>query len=808
MKKKIFFTLLLSFAIWQNSIAQIDLPYQTPPQAIADLLNALPTPNVSISPTKDWMLLSERTGFASIAELAQPELRLAGLRLNPRNNGKSRSGGAISYQLQNIATQTKKAITGLPADALFQTTSWSPDGQKFAFTCLQDDGISLWYVDVKTFNATQLTQPILNDAIGSNFIWTSDSKTLICKQIPAERANLPATPLKPEGAIIQETAGKKAVNRTYQDLLKNKHDERVFEYYATSQLVRISLDKHAEKLGAPAIYTNFFTSPNANYILTSAIISPYSYLVPMSQFPLVQEIWDKNGVKIKEINKLPLAEDIAKGFDAVRKGMRGLSWRADKPAMLTWVEALDDGDPAKDVPFRDQLFFLDAPFTSTAQASVQFPMRFQRISWGNGEVAIAYQARWKDRKSVTTIFSPDKPSQAQQILYDRSSEDRYSDPGDFLVQMNAQGKSVLLIHNEKLFLNGSGASPEGDKPFLDEYDLKTRKAKRLWQSKAPYYENIVVVIDAKKNTAITSRESKEENANYYLTDWKAGKATALTAFPHPYPQLKGIEKQTIKYKRKDGLDLQGNLYLPKDWKKGDAPLPMLMWAYPDEFKSKDAAGQVQGSPYQFTSIYYGSPLYWVTQGYAILDDASMPIVGEGKNEPNDTFMEQLVANAEAPISYLAEQGVIDRKRVAVGGHSYGAFMTANLLTHSDLFAAGIARSGAYNRTLTPFGFQSEERTYWESPTIYFDMAPFSYADKMNKPLLLIHGEADNNTGTFPIQSERYYNALKGLGKVVRYVVLPHESHGYQAKESIMHMAWEMSAWLDKYVKNPKPKTEK
>ncbi len=801
--KKILLLLFVSLGTMCGSsvVAQIDLAYQTPPQAITDLLNGSPTPTVSVSPTKDWMLLGERTGYPSIADLAQPELRLAGVRLNPRTNGKSRSGGVVSFKLKNIANQAEKNVAGLPANALFQGASWSPDGQKFAFTCVQENGISLWYVDANIGVATRLTDAVLNDAIGSNFVWLSDNKTLIYKQIPTDRGELPALTTQPNGPIIQETIGKKAANRTYQDLLKNKHDERLFEFYTRSQLVRISIDKQAKLIGKPAIYSTMAASPDALYLVVSYIMPPYSYVAPLPQFPIIQEVWDKEGQKIKEIANLPLAEDIPKGFDAVRKGVRNLTWRADKPATLAWVEALDEGDPAKEVPYRDQLFFLAAPFTGERQASLLFPVRFQSIIWGTGEVALAYEYRWKDRKSITSLFAPDKPTQAQKILFERSTEDRYSDLGSFLTQNNAQGKNILMLQNGKMYLSGAGASPEGDKPFLDEYDLKTGKTKRLWQSKAPYYESLVSIIDIKKSWILISRESKTENANYYLADWKAGKFTAITTFPHPYPSLKGIEKQTIQYKRKDGLALQGDLYLPKGWKKGDAPLPMLMWAYPDEFKSKEAAGQVQGSPYQFTTISWGSPLYWVTQGYAVLDDASMPIVGEGKTEPNDSFMEQLVANAAAPIDYLAGEGIIDRKRVAVGGHSYGAFMTANLLTHSDLFAAGIARSGAYNRTLTPFGFQSEERSYWDAPKIYYDMAPFSFADKMNKPLLLIHGEADNNPGTFPIQSERFYNALKGLGKTVRYVVLPHESHGYQGKESIMHMAWEMSQWLDKYVKN-------
>lgn len=275
----------------------------------------------------------------------------------------------------------------------------------------------------------------------------------------------------------------------------------------------------------------------------------------------------------------------------------------------------------------------------------------------------------------------------------------------------------------------------------------------------------------------------------------------LTDFPHPYPQLQGVQKELVSYEREDGLKLSATLYLPEGFEEGSSePLPLLLWAYPREYKSAAAAGQVKRSPYQFTRVYYGSPIFWVTQGYAVLDGAEMPIVGEGEEEPNDTFKKQLIGNAQAALDYLQSRNIIDPARAAVGGHSYGAFMTANLLAHSDLFAAGIARSGAYNRTLTPFGFQNEQRTYWEAPEIYNTMSPFMNAHKINEPLLLIHGEADNNSGTFPIQSERLYNALKGHGATTRLVFLPAESHGYQAKESIMHMLWEMDRWLDTYVK--------
>jgi len=299
-------------------------------------------------------------------------------------------------------------------------------------------------------------------------------------------------------------------------------------------------------------------------------------------------------------------------------------------------------------------------------------------------------------------------------------------------------------------------------------------------------------------------ESKKEYPNYYIRDIKKNVLKQITFNENPFRILDDVYKEVIRYKRTDGVELSATLYLPVGYKiESREKLPMIMWAYPTEFKDKNSAGQVTVSNNEFTFLNYGSPLYWLTKGYAVLDDASFPVIGEGKTEPNDTYITQLVANAKAAIDAIDSLGFIDRDRVAVGGHSYGAFMTANLLTHSNLFAAGIARSGAYNRTLTPFGFQSEERNYWEAPDVYNAMSPFQNAEKMKTPLLLIHGEEDNNSGTFPMQSERYFNALKGLGANARLVILPKESHGYAARESIMHMLWEQDQWLEKYVKNRK-----
>jgi dipeptidyl aminopeptidase/acylaminoacyl peptidase len=410
---------------------------------------------------------------------------------------------------------------------------------------------------------------------------------------------------------------------------------------------------------------------------------------------------------------------------------------------------------------------------------------------------------WSTREMTTSHFKPGEPD-SKRLLFERSSEDRYSDPGSFVTRRTAAGKSVLVIDDNHVYLSGTGASPEGNRPFVRKMSLESLKQKELWRSEAPYYEYAASFARLDDGKIITRRESKEEQANYYLLDLKSGNRDQLTRFEHPYPGLKGVSKQEVKFIRSDGIDMSGDLYLPKDYDaERDGGLPTIMWAYPREYKSAAAAGQVNGSPYSFIRVYYGSPIFWVTRGYAVFANASMPIVGEGDDEPNDTFREQLVMNAEAAINKLVDMGVCDRDRVAIGGHSYGAFMTANLLAHSDLFAAGIARSGAYNRTLTPFGFQREERTYWDAPELYYTMSPFMHADKVNEPLLMIHGEADNNSGTFPMQSKRFYSAIKGLGGTVRLVVLPYESHGYRAEESILHMLWEQDSWLEKYVKNKK-----
>jgi dipeptidyl aminopeptidase/acylaminoacyl peptidase len=804
MKITSLYSLLLGFLLLVSSAVCAQTSYQTPPASIADLVNAPSTPAVTFSKDGSFMLLLERTESPSIEDLAQPELRIAGLRINPSTTGPSRAGGYTNLKIKKTATGEEIQVTGLPSPAKMSGFTFSLDERYLAFTQTEAKGISLWVVDLSTYTAKAVTGPILNQVLGNSMAWLADNSLLI-KAVNPARGKVPSAPVAPAGPTIQETSGKAAPSRTYQDLLANPHDEALFAYFMDSQLMRITLDGSSTAVGKPAMIKSMLLSPDKTYLLVESIQKPFSYLVPADRFPYTVEVWNSQGTALKTLAQLPLDEVRPTGFDATVSGIRNVNWRADAPATLYWAEAQDKGDPKIKVAERDIVFTLMAPFTGEKQKLVGTTLRFGGISWSDDTFALLSE-RWSaSRTEKVSVFQPGAPSQAPRTIIERSSDDLYNDPGSPLLTDNAYGRKVLHRNGELVFMTSEGGSPEGSMPFLSTFNTSTKEQKILWRSQAPYYERVTKVLDKEGSLLITLKESTDMSPNYWLVNTKKRVAPKqLTAFADPYPTLKGIKKQLITYPRKDGLNLSAVLYTPEGYDPArDGRLPVLMWAYPREYKSAADAAQVRGSKYTFTRLSWGSPLYWVTRGYAIMDQTEMPIVGEGDLEPNDFFIEQLVANAEAAINKVVEMGVGDRSRIAVGGHSYGAFMTANLLSHTQLFAAGIARSGAYNRTLTPFGFQYEQRSYWEAPEVYFNMSPFSFADQVKTPILLIHGEADNNSGTFPIQSERYYNALKGHGATTRLVLLPHESHGYAAKESILHTLWEMDSWLEKYVKNKK-----
>jgi dipeptidyl aminopeptidase/acylaminoacyl peptidase len=783
--------------------------YRRPPEPIATILEAAPLPMAVLSPDRKSILLVERPAAPSIADVAAPELRLAGDRWNPRTNGRSRELTATGLQLTSVTGGTPRRIA-TPPGATLAHVQWSPDGTRIAFSVIEANAIRPWVADVATATAKPLATVALNATAGTPCRWIASQPALVCTIVPATRGAAPVEPTTPTGPIIQDAiAGKADRAATFQDLLKSPFDETLFLHYGTSQLAQLGVDGSMKAIGAPGLITSVDPSPDGMLLLVSSQRGPFSYVVPRQYFPTKTEVWSMDGQVVKTVAERALVENVPWGGDAVLPGPRNVSWRADAPATLAWVEALDGGNPNAKVPLRDKVVTLAAPFTGApvTHASVEF--RARGVTWARTSLAILTESWSKTRRQRTWAIDPSAPGAAPRLLFDRSAEDAYADPGQFLTTTTANGQRVLLTtpDGKSAFLNGQGASPEGDRPFLDRYDLATARTQRLFRSAAPYYEDVMAVLDTRGDVLLTRRESKTEPPNYWRRDLVRRIAPmALTNFADPAPQFAGVTSEQITYTRKDGVQLSATMYLPAGYDKArDGKLPFFLWAYPREFRSAAAASQVQGSPFRFVrpTGYGGRHLQLLLQGYGVLDGPTMPIIGEGDKEPNDTYIEQLVASAEAAVLKIDAMGVGDRDRVAVGGHSYGGFMTANLLAHSKLFRAGIAESGAYNRTLTPFGFQAEDRTYWQAMDIYEKMSPFNYADKLKTPILLIHGMADDNTGTYPIQSERFFAALKGNGGTVRYVQLPAEAHGYRAKETIGHTVWEFVSWLDTYVKPKK-----
>jgi dipeptidyl aminopeptidase/acylaminoacyl peptidase len=803
--RNIFFSFAVILILPENSQLAVQETYQKPPKAVSDILNAPTAPLVIASPGGEYLLMGQREPYPPIAELAQPMLRLAGFRINPKTNGRHSPFLRFrTLELLRVADGKKQEIAtgqvlGLPL--------WSADGKYLAFTNAYDTGIELLVLNAVKGEITRVPRNLhVNEAFARSLQWMSDNRTLVVLAVPSGRGKPPAEARAPRGPVIQQSSGKVAPVRTYQDLLRDEHDAEWFDYCATSQIVLHDVTTGKQRqVGKPGVIASVEPAPGGRLLLVTRHHRPYSYLHPAYDFPTEVEVWDLEGKVVHTLASLPLADQVP--IEGVPTGPRHVHWRPTEPATLVWAEALDGGDPRKKAPHRDRVLMLKAPFTGEPAEICKtqhrcVPRNFRDdacLAWLEKDgLALVVDFERDLRRQRTFLVDVDHAGREPRLIWDLSIHDRYNAPGEPLMRLLPGGQHIIRQHDNSIFLVGPGASPKGDHPFLDRFDLRTLKSVRLFQSGDRGYETVLELRADDGSKFLTRYESPAEPPNYFVRSLADNSKTALTSFPDPTPHLRGITKQRVLYQRADGVPLSFTLYLPADYQKGRR-LPAVLWAYPREFVDAGTAGQVAGSTQKFTTIDSISHLFFLTQGYAILDGASMPVIGDPKTV-NNTYIDQIVSSAKAAIDKADEMGVIDRKRVGVGGHSYGAFMTANLLAHCDLFRAGIARSGAYNRTLTPFGFQSERRTLWEAPEMYVKVSPFMYAHKIKAPLLLIHGAADNNSGTFPIRSERMYHAIKGNGGTVRFVSLPHESHGYMARESVEHTLYEMIAWFDRYVK--------
>ncbi len=800
---------LLAAAPAANAPAGDAQGYRLPSAALQAVVDAPRAPTLRLSPRRDLAAMLQTPPLPSIAQVAQPELKLAGLRINPKTFSDSRFSFGSKLWLISTVDGKEQQISGLPQPLSVASLAWSPDQKYLAFNQVDPASGSneLWLVDVAAGSARRVAER-LNSVVGNGYAWLPGGDALLVMQRPAGQGAAPVGDGIPTGPAVQQTEAGKGVRsvRTYQDLLKNEHDARLFEHYLQAQPVRVAINGESRPLGAAGLYLGLSSSPDGNYLLSQRVERPFSYAVPVSRFPRRIEVLDAQGRVAHTVAKLPLVEGLPTGNDAVPTGVRSIGWRADAPATLVWAEAQDGGDPAREAAIRDAVLVQAAPFDRPPATLARLGSRYAGITWGRGDVALLDEYWWKTRQVKQWKIAPDHPEQAPTLLYARSEDDRYGDPGEPLLQPDDGGRARLQFTADGtgFYRVGDGASPEGDRPFLDRVDLASGKSERLFHSQAPYYEAPVAVTEGDAPRVLYSRESNDEPSNLYARALGGDAApVALTHNAHPLPQLRGVKKEQIRYKRNDGVELTADLLLPPGYDpKKDGPRPLLMWAYPAEFKSADDASQVIGSPHRFNAISYWGPQAFLAKGYVVLNNPTMPIVGEGDAEPNDTYVQQLVASAQAAVDEVVRRGVADRGRIAVGGHSYGAFMTANLLAHTRLFKAGIARSGAYNRTLTPFGFQAEERNYWQAQDTYLKMSPFNYAGDIKDAILFIHGVDDNNSGTFPMQSERMFAAVKGLGGNARLVMLPNESHAYRARESIMTMLAESEDWLDRWLAAP------
>jgi dipeptidyl aminopeptidase/acylaminoacyl peptidase len=788
-------------------------PYRKPSKAILDALNSPPTPSLTLSPSREFATQAQPVRYPPIAELSQPMLRIAGMRINPKTNGLHNTVFNSSLVLRKVPEGTEIKID-LPPNPKLSQAHWSPDGKSFAFTNTTASGVELWISDT-TGKARKIEGVRINAVMAgggpggagrggfappsSDVQWMPDGKALLVETVKPNRGAAPATPAVPPGPHVQESLGGAAPAVTHEDMLQNPHDEDLFEFYATSQLALVDLATgKATLVGKAGIIESVRISPDGKDLLVTTIHKPFSYLHAAHEFPKEIEVWDRAGKVLRKVASIPLADRVP--INGVQTGPRNIQWRPNQPATLVWVEALDGGDLKNKVPFRDRLLALKAPFTGDPAEVYKAQQRFMGIQFfEHGGSALTEDSERMTRTVRTFMVELDDPGQPAKLIWSRNQQDRYRDPGSPMTKVLPTGGRVIIQDGTNVFLSGLGASPAGDHPFLDRYNIATGKTEHLFRCDDDHYEVVEALLDAHGDKFLTRRESPTEPPNYFVRT-SSGQTTAMTHFPDPQPVFRKVTKQLVTYKRADGVPLSFELYLPPDYKPGTR-LPTLMWAYPREFNDADTAGQVSGSTKRFTEVTGYSQIFHVLDGFAVLDNAAMPVVGDNPDVVNNTYIDQIVADAKAAIDKAAEMGVTDPARVGVGGHSYGGFMTANLLAHCDLFKAGIAESGAHNRTLTPFGFQSERRTLWQAPDVYLKMSPFMYADKIKTPMLLIHGEADDNDGTFPIQSDRMYQAVRGNGGIVRLVFLPYEAHGYRGKETIEHVLWEKSAWLNKYVKN-------
>jgi len=749
--------------------------WQSPEEDILKILHAPKLPRTSTSPTRTHMILTNPVTYPPLSELAGPMLKLAGTRVNPKNNYYHGRHGGTSPRVLTIKDGNTVSLN-IPDEAEVLSTRWTADGQRFAMSVGFEDRIELWIGDIKG-EVAKVPDMTLNPIMDRAVKWFPDQEKILIRRIN-DRGTVPQKPSIPNGPKVLEDAGASA-RSTYEsrNLLETSYDDELFSYYTQCELVIYDTKrKQTQVVGPAASYSNASISTDGNYLLVKRLKKPWSHEVAWWRFANDVEVWDLKGNLVKTIVNHPIANEVP--IHGVITGPRNVSWQPTAPHTLFWREALDGGDPVAEADFRDKLMRWVAPFDTEAEEVFKAEHRIQMTMWGESDgMLMVYQRERMKRWRYVWLLDVNKGTSKQ--WFDLDESDRYNDPGYPLFTQLDNGKYVIKVEDGSIYFRGSGGTKDGDRPFVDQRNIETGEIERIFRCAKGKYEYFVDFAE-EPNTFIMSSESSSTVPNFYLAKFgesieaETGESTrsitkqAITKFEDPSPELRQIENKIIRYERNDGVELSFQLLLPPGYKEG-TKVPTVVYAYPMEYGGAKTAGQVRGSSNRFMRIYGPSHKYFLMRGYAILDKTAMPMIGDPETV-YDTFVPQLVADAEAAVAKAVDMGIADPDRIGVIGHSHGGLMVANLLAHSDLFCAGIARSGSYNKTNQPYGFQGERRSLFEATKSYIDCSPTFFADKVNEPILIIHGDDDANPGTLTFQSEVFYEAVRGSGGTARLVL--------------------------------------
>jgi dipeptidyl aminopeptidase/acylaminoacyl peptidase len=781
--------------------------WRQPNDEVLAAMRAPETPTVSLAPDGGRWLEATPVRYPPIADRARPMWRLAGQRIDVASRAIWGAPVAADPRIRDLGADGDASVpVQLPAGAALLGATWRQDGDAFALRARVGDEVQLWLAAADG-SARRVPGVSVPGAFGGGVSWMPDGRHLLVVGAPATPIPAPAPATTPPGPFVAETQGAGA-SSTYEarDLLTSAWDEAAFVAVATQQIYLVdATDLSVVPVGAPDTFAAVSASPSGERLLVERMVPPWSWRTTWENFAREVEVWGLDGAVQLRVASVPAAEQVP--IHGVRTGARDIGWRPTGPDTVVWVAALDGGDPKAKVTHRDEVV-AQAVTGGAPRTLYRAPHRVMGRAWGERGLMVVAERAWETRWRYATLVSVDR-SQPARPWFDLSENDRYADPGSWLQRQLPNGKWVLEQDGDAVWFAGMGASPQGDRPFLDKRSLTSGAVTRVFRSAPDAYETFAGFLGRDRGALLVRREQTDSPPNYVRATLGAavagapGEATRartdqpLTRWADPQPQLRGVSRKIVSYTRRDGVPLSFQLLLPPGYTGG--ALPTVLYAYPREYSDPATAGQVTGSPNTFLRVSGASHLYFLLRGYAVLDATAMPVVGDPETA-YDTFVSQLTWDAEAAIDQAVSLGVTDRSRVGIMGHSHGALMTATLLARSDLFRAGIARSGAYNHTIRPFGYQSERRTLWEAEPSYLDMTVTRFVPTLREPILIMHGQIDENPGTIPFQSDRLYDAVRGSGGTARLVMLPYEGHGYLARESVEQVVAEQLDWFDRWVK--------